>query len=266
MGDLESSYPVWFGALGAWSLGEKWRVGLAHARKRHVLIFIKRGQGKALLCGTRHGLGTHNLLSLPPDTLFSLDFIPPVTGFVLSLEDPSAFTMPKTPWLLRLRDVDAIGDATLLFEAGMREVERGRPLVHDALNAHARLAAIWLRRRIAEEDPLPLPSDPATKLTGRFFALAAKSEPGLLSLRAHADALGVSPTHLSRSCKAATGRTAPDLLNEQVIHRARELLAQKDIDVQDIARHLGFGTAAYFSRFIRTHVGRPPTELRRASR
>ena len=81
----------------------------------------------------------------------------------------------------------------------------------------------------------------------------------------HAAALGVSPTHLTRVCRAETGRTAAELLTERSLHAARSLLGATDVPVQDIARHLGFGSAAYFTRFIQHQTGRTPTALRRAA-
>lgn len=254
--------PIWFGSLAQWMQGAEWRVSLAHARDVHTLVLIKRGQGLGLLRGARHGLGTHNLLSLPPGCVFSMSLGKQGVGLVLQVQDPEAVRLPQTPWLLRLREVAAIGEATSLFEVGLRETEQARPLVHDALEAHARLLGVWLRRQLTLEDHLPAPMDKATELTARLFAQMGKTPPGLMTLSAHASALGVTPTHLSRACKQATGQTAATLLNEQVLHQARLLLADPSIEVQDIARHLGFGTPSYFTRFIKTHTGQAPSHWR----
>jgi AraC family transcriptional activator of pobA len=79
----------------------------------------------------------------------------------------------------------------------------------------------------------------------------------------YAEALGVTPTHLTRTLKAATGHSAADLLTERTLHAARSLLAETRQPAQDIARHLGFGSAAYFTRFIQQHTGVTPGKLRR---
>ena len=78
----------------------------------------------------------------------------------------------------------------------------------------------------------------------------------------YAEALDVTPTHLSRAVKAATGKTAADILTERVVHAARDLLMTSNHSAQDIARHLGFGSAAYFTRYIQQHTGLPPSKLR----
>ena len=79
---------------------------------------------------------------------------------------------------------------------------------------------------------------------------------------AYSDELGVTPTHLTRALKAATGKTASDVLTERVLHAARCLLEETKQPAKDIARHLGFGSAAYFTRFIQQHTGQTPSQLR----
>ena len=85
------------------------------------------------------------------------------------------------------------------------------------------------------------------------------------SMAEHAAALGVTPTHLTRVCRTETGRTAAALLTERLVHAAHSLLAGTDAPAQDIARHLGFGSAAYFTRFMQQHTGAAPTALRRTA-
>ncbi|MEO1365467.1 MAG: helix-turn-helix transcriptional regulator, partial [Pseudomonadota bacterium] len=81
-----------------------------------------------------------------------------------------------------------------------------------------------------------------------------------------AAALGVTPTHLSRACKASTGRTAAELLTERTLYAARISLMETTVPIQDIARHLGFGSAAYFTRFMQQHTGQTPSALRQSAR
>jgi AraC-type DNA-binding domain-containing proteins len=86
------------------------------------------------------------------------------------------------------------------------------------------------------------------------------------SMAEYAATLGVTATHLTRAVKAATGKTAADLLTERVLAEARHLLIETRHPAQDIARHLGFGSAAYFTRFMQQHTGQPPSKLRGAAR
>nr|WP_279391816.1 helix-turn-helix domain-containing protein [Shimia aestuarii] len=81
----------------------------------------------------------------------------------------------------------------------------------------------------------------------------------------YAEELEITPTHLTRVCRQCAGLTAADMLNQMVQHEARVLLTRSDLPVQDIADYLGFGSAAYFSRFSQQHFGASPTQLRKSS-
>ena len=79
----------------------------------------------------------------------------------------------------------------------------------------------------------------------------------------YAETLDVTPTHLTRAVKSATGKTAADLVTERVLHEARVLLSETQQPARQIAAYLGFGSAAYFTRFIQQHTGLTPSKLRK---
>lgn len=241
-----------------------WQLELAHDRAEHLLIWITKGQGVALLDGGRRGIGTHNALFIPARNLMAIELMRGGFGQALVIPDNANMTLPQTVQHLRIRDVAAQGELTVLFEAMGREQNAARPLFHSAMRAYADLMAIWLRRH--------LPDDPAPKLSaGRrlvqaYCARLVRDYASGATMADHAGALGVTPTHLTRVCRAETGRTAAALLTERQLHAAQRLLITTDVPVQDIARHLGFGSAAYFTRFIQQHTDKTPTALRRLAR
>lgn len=53
------------------------------------------------------------------------------------------------------------------------------------------------------------------------------------------------------------------MLAERKLHEAQRLLTQPEPPVKRIAASLGFHSAPYFTRFIRSHTGQSPTEIRR---
>jgi AraC family transcriptional regulator len=84
--------------------------------------------------------------------------------------------------------------------------------------------------------------------------------PGLATL---AQLAGVSPRHLTRAFKQATGRTMGDYVQEVRLDRARELLVDSGLPMKEIARKLGFATLGSFSTAFRRAAGETPTEFRR---
>ena len=243
-----------------------WQLDLVHDRRASLLIWITRGQGLALLDGARRGIGAHNALFIPAGHLMSLDLGRQGFGQALILPEPSDQTLPTTVLHLRIRDVIAQSEMTTIFESLGREQNGARPLSQGAMAAYAALAGIWLRRHISEADPRGQSQGASRRLMRGYFSRLVTHYANGDSMADHAEALGVTPTHLTRVCKAETGRTAASLLSERIIYRARTDLAETDLAIQEIASGLGFGSAAYFTRFIQQHTGCTPTALRRAAR
>jgi len=255
--------PVRITTLAQLAGPQDWRLSLAHDRPEHLIIWITRGQGRLLLNGTRRGVGTHNAILVPARSLFSLELGRQGMGQVAMIPDGTEVRLPETPRQLRIRDVAAISELTAVFEAAQREATGTRPLSQDALDAHVALISVWLRRQIALPDNLPTKTSAAARLAAAFCEGVVQNYAQSLTMADHAQALGVTPTHLSRACKSATGRTAADLLTERILYAARIALGETSVPAQDIARHLGFGSAAYFTRFIQQHTGHTPMALRR---
>jgi AraC family transcriptional activator of pobA len=256
--------PIHVTTLAQWTGGQDWRLALVHDRPAHLLIWITRGQGRLLLNGTRRGVGTNNVISIPAATLFALDLGRQSMGQVVVIPDGTNVRLPEGPRQLRLRENVAISELASLFEAALREFSHPRPLSQDALDAHVALMSVWLRRQITLPEHLPQPMNAAARLSSAFCKRVVAYHREALSMADHAAALNVTPTHLTRACKAATGKTAADLLTERVLYAARVALMESTVPMQDVARHLGFGSAAYFTRFIQQHTKMTPTTLRRS--
>lgn len=245
--------------------GGPWELELAHDRPYGMLIWVTRGQGVALLDGQRSGVGLHNALYIPAHHLISLDLGRQGYGQALLIPPGSGIVWPDNLYHLRIREVGAQSEMTALFEAMGREQSAARPLCQSAIDAHGALMAIWLRRQLGTAPP-PAPDTAARRLVHAYCNRLCGPNASLGTMAAHAQALDVTPTHLTRVCRAETGKTAATLLTERQLHAARNLLIATDVAVQDIARHLGFGSAAYFTRFIQRHSGQTPSALRRSAR
>ena len=242
--------------------GKDWRLKLLHDRPYHLLLWITRGQGLMILDGVRRGVGAHNAVFLPAGALFALDAGRQSVAQALILPAATGLRLPEIPRHLRIREVQVQSELTGLIEAASREENNRRPLSGEALEGHAALISVWLRRQIMLEEHMPRRRNAAERLSAAFCARLASTFRSGGTMADHAEALGVTPTHLSRAVKAATGKTAADLMTERVLHEARSLLSETDEPAQRIAAYRGIGSPAYFSRFMQQHTGRSPSKLR----
>ncbi len=74
--------------------------------------------------------------------------------------------------------------------------------------------------------------------------------------------IGVSPEHLIRSFKAATGRTPQAYYAEELARHAQRLLRESALPVKQVAGELGFASVSHFCSFFRRLCGRSPAEWR----
>ncbi|SLN37316.1 DNA-binding transcriptional regulator AraC [Falsiruegeria litorea R37] len=240
-----------------------WQLELPHDRSEHALIWLTRGQGTALLDGAKVGLGAHNAMFVPSRNLMAVSLGRQALGNVLLIPPGTALTLPEAPLHLRILDGTIQAELTSLFDAILREQASERPLSQSAMLAYCGLVGIWLRRNI-ETTPTSRRELASRRLSRRYFTQLTGSFSDGGSMADHAASLGVTPTHLTRVCKAETGETAASLLTGRILHAAHQLLGATEVPMQDIARHLGFGSAAYFTTFIQQHTGQSPRELRRS--
>jgi AraC family transcriptional regulator len=77
-----------------------------------------------------------------------------------------------------------------------------------------------------------------------------------------AQRFAISPRHLSRSFKAATGTTVHSYMQRARINRAKALLRENALSLKEIAHVLGFSDASHLSAEFRRQVGYPPSEYR----
>jgi AraC family transcriptional activator of pobA len=86
---------------------------------------------------------------------------------------------------------------------------------------------------------------------------------GLPSVTYLADQLFVSPRYLSDLLKQETGKTAMELVHIYLISEAKNLLRLGEKGVTEIAYHLGFENASYFTRLFKKQTGMRPLEFRK---
>lgn len=162
------------------------------------------------------------------------------SGGVLRLEVP-----------LARRSVWASAIASIETELATRQ--RG---YRQAALAHLTLLLIELARLAGDVvEDLRSSGEP---LLAEVFAVIDRRHAGALSLRDVAAEVGMTPGHLTTVVRRRTGRTVQEWIIDRRMAEARDLLAETDLPVGEIASRVGITDAGYFSRlFSRTHGGSP---------
>jgi len=116
-------------------------------------------------------------------------------------------------------------------------------------------------REMAGEKPTPVGSM-KVDLFHRFEALLEEHFLEHWTVADYADALSVTPTHLSRLARAATGHGASQLILDRIVREARRNLVYTSLPISTIAYALGFNDPAYFSRLFSGATGLSPRSFR----
>ncbi len=124
------------------------------------------------------------------------------------------------------------------------------------------LAAVWedLVSDRREQSPHGTLATVALNVLERRF-----KEPDL-SLDDLANELQVSPGHLSRVLKQATGVPFVEALARVRVRKATILLADPSVKMYEVAERVGYASQHYFSRAFRRVLGIAPTEYRKGGR
>lgn len=236
-----------------------------HARLHQVML-VHSGTGVAYLEGSQIPLADSTLVNVPPGAVHAFRFAPDTQGFVVTLADeilePILAGVGEVRHTLGQPSVcDApsdILDVSVRIWSEFNGLAAGRALVLRGLCA----TLLGLTARQLASTPSAPTEQTRPPVLQRFEALLEDHFLEHWGVADYARALSISPTHLSRVMRAATGAPASQLIDARVIREARRRLAYTNLRVATIAYALGFADPAHFSRVFTRAIGVSPRAFR----
>ncbi len=239
-----------------------WRVEMLHASRRNRLYWITRGQGRVSVNCITRGYGPNTAVFVPARVPMALELAPQTQGLELCLPPDDTLKLPDLPFHLRVSHIEGQAALTSHIEKLEGELTAQAPAMDQALTAYSLLISVWMARELARHDGVPdtIRNHRLVELFAERLEAQYRSGKGVADF---AQQLHVTPTHLSRVCRDASGRPALALLNERTMHEARRLLLETDLPAREVAQQLGFSSAAYFTRAFTQSAGRTPSAFRK---
>lgn len=238
-------------------------------------LYIRTGGGVALFEAQRVSLKGPCLVVVPPLAVHGFRFTRNIDGVVVTLVAQHVAALLKaTPELLaRFATPQAVRLPTHAARAIASTIER---LVEEfngaaawrlaAIEASLALALVHIGRALAGGvDAGQRSGNRALTHVQRFRALVDQSFRTEREIAFYAAKLGITPTQLNRVCRQVLGQSALGVVQKRLLVEAKRDLAYTVLSVKEIALGLGFGDAAYFTRFFTQHAGRAPSEFRLAA-
>ena len=100
------------------------------------------------------------------------------------------------------------------------------------------------------------------ELLSEFFAILSADCERERSVEYYAAKLGISPKYLSLICKNRTGRNASWIIDEAVIRKAKTLLMQTGMSIQEVSDRLNFVSQSFFGKYLKQRGGISPSRYK----
>jgi AraC family transcriptional regulator, transcriptional activator of pobA len=258
--------PMHIETIAARSALHDWELAPHRHARLHQLLLLRSGSGTLHLEGRALNLPAMSLVNVPPGAVHAFAFERDTQGWVATLADDllEQLLAPAGEERQALATCGVIAaDAALGTLMAQIAVEfEGRSPSRSLVLRGLCAVLLGLAARAATRAAPPDRDSAGSALLRRFEALVQARALEHWSVADYARALAVTPTHLSRVVRLATGQPASRLVEARLMREARRQLAYTSLQVTTIAYTLGFADPAYFSRVFSRVEGLSPRAFR----
>ena len=252
--------------IAARSVLHEWEFAPHRHARLHQILLIERGGGQATLEGRTHALRPMRVVNVPIGHVHGFIFKPGTQGWVVTIAaEMLDEVLTPSEGLRRVLAHSTVVRGTPPMRLAMEQIFAefaGRHFARAHILRALSGALIGLVARELVQDA-KLPS--GTTKSGLFHRFEALLEQHFLqhwTVSDYAAALSVTPTHLSRLTRSATGQSASHVILDRILREARRNLVYTNLPISTIAYALGFNDPAYFSRLFSGATGLSPRGFR----
>lgn len=242
----------------------------------HSLLYLTEGSAEMTVGGDTHTIHRHEFLFVPAGQIFSIGNVDVDSGkgYLCSFHDE--FMVGKFGKSELLKDfeflriwgnprvqlqAEAATPVQHIFERMLTEYTANGLQNPDILQSY--FIAILCETRLAYQPAGGHKQAHAVSIANRFRELVFEHFRHKHLVSEYADMLNVSPNHLNKSVKTATGKSPGKWIDDAIVLEAKVQLSQSGLSVSEIASQLGFLDASYFSRLFKRYEKMSPLAFRR---
>ncbi len=252
-----------------------WEIALHRHAQFFQIFHLTQGSGEVVLEDRLERFDAPAMIFVPPGKAHGFRFSRDIDGLVLTALADRLSSLASADrqiadfaGTLRIVPMDETADTdtactaiqSIATELAGRKL--GAPLLLESLTTLAVVALARIDRRDALSRQPDRDQDRVEALLD-LIETHYRARPTVAFL---ANRLGLSPAHLNRLARAATGLSIQGLTDRRTLEAARRDLVFTPSPVQAIAYSLGFADPAYFNRFFRRQTGMTPGAYRERER
>ena len=244
-----------------------------HRKDYFFMAFVRQGSSRHWIDMTPYDLRPDSFYFTVPHQIHLKEQAQPFSGITLSfhydflaahnnaaLKELPIIQNPLNGHELALAQADVLFIEDVL-EKILLEYNTKETWQHDMLLAYMNILLVYLSRLYTAQFTERTPA-PDRVLLKNYLARIDASFTTLHEVADYAALLNLSAGHLSEVVKAQSGKPAIVHIHNRLMLEAKRLLFHTDYAVKEIAFHLGFEDASYFSRFFKRITGYTPAHYR----
>lgn len=235
-----------------------------------TLLFIERGTGTLAMELTDYGVRSRQVHILMPGKLYRWKLDAPVKAYRLTISKDMLETFPpffqfifshyNQPPIL---DLDVLTFKKVLVEClAIKDELSSENVSMDLVNARCLLITLIISLwRSGDRSDILLGS--AYSIAHSFQTLVEENFRRHKTVSFYAEKLCITPNYLGIICRKILNRSALEIIQQRVLHEAKQLLHSTHKSIKEIAFEIGFPKLTYFSYFFKSKTNLTPVAYRR---
>ncbi len=239
-----------------------------HRHDFYFILAVRKGKGTHTIDFVEYPVTDHSIFFMRPGQVHSIHLKAGTQGYLLEFNKSFSFLASKSGTeLLRKAatknccKLSATGNGSLdaILQTMLEEYHAKKEGFEAVIKANFEIFLIqFLRHRQQGESPPANPDHYKQDKLEKFLHLLEVNVGTKKQASAYADMLSLSPFQLNSITKSLLGKTAAELIEDQLLLEARRYLLATPNQVNQIASHLGFEDVSYFIRFFKKLTGHTP--------
>jgi AraC family transcriptional regulator, transcriptional activator of pobA len=235
------------------------------------VFIVENGQVSIQENAQKHQVKAPCVFVVPPTYLHGLTYTPDVKGYILtvstSIMEDIFKTFSETFKTFSQTQIITHFDEPNSFDSIMNlikvlEKELFGEASERAAMLRANLVSFFVSLYRMSQEGEEIKNDSLSLTYFRKFQQSIRKSEYPKSIPDFAEELNITAVHLNRICKAVAGKSAIELVHQNVIIEAQKYLLHTSYSVSEIAYLLKFEYPNYFAKLFKKYVGMSPKEFR----
>jgi AraC-like DNA-binding protein/quercetin dioxygenase-like cupin family protein len=233
----------------------------------YELIFLNDGEGFHCIESEKFMITTPEFYFLKPGQLHFWQFTSIPKGFVIILKNNEFNPVNENlliDLLLKLTDITRLEIQqdkypTHILEDIFNEYQLNTQYSKEIIHGLLRALFGKLLQKKAEE---PTNINQRQPVYERFMHLLVKECPRFHKVNEFADLLNTTPQNLNNICRKQTGKSASEIITNQILLEAKRYILHTDNTINEIAEILSFSDTSNFVKFFKRYEKVTPIQFR----